>query len=40
MAFPLQQRLHERASILRYTHIDCLDQISVPNLLQQPKARY
>jgi len=24
IAFPLQQRLHERVSILRYTYIDCL----------------
>jgi len=24
IAFPLQQRLHERASILRYTYIVCL----------------
>jgi len=24
IAFPLQQRLHERASMLRYTHIACL----------------
>jgi hypothetical protein len=23
-AFPLQQRLHERASMLRYTYIACL----------------
>jgi hypothetical protein len=24
IAFPLQQWLHERASMLRYTHISCL----------------
>jgi len=24
IAFPPQQRLHERASILRYTYIDCI----------------
>ena len=24
IAFPLQQRLHERASMLRYTYIACL----------------
>ena len=24
IAFPLQQWLHERASMLRYTYIDCL----------------
>jgi hypothetical protein len=24
IAFPLQQRLHERASMLRYTYIVCL----------------
>jgi len=32
-AFPLQQWLHERASLLRYTHIDCLvASIKVTNL--------
>ena len=24
VAFPLQQRLHQRTSILRYTHIGCI----------------
>jgi len=24
IAFPLQQLLHDRASLLRYTYIDCL----------------
>jgi len=29
IAFPLQQRLHERASALRYTYIACLVKIYV-----------
>jgi hypothetical protein len=28
IAFPLQQWLHERASLLRYTYIDCLYRFS------------
>jgi len=27
IAFPLQQRLHERASVLRYTYIACLAEL-------------
>jgi len=27
-AFPLQQRLHERASTLRYTYVDCLVDVN------------
>ena len=29
IAFPLQQRLHKRAPVLRYTYIACLVQTSV-----------
>jgi hypothetical protein len=39
IAFPLQQWLHERASVLRYTYIACLvlgeNQISPGSILQR-----
>ena len=32
IAFPLQQRLHERASVLRYTYIGCLVNRKIASL--------
>jgi hypothetical protein len=34
IAFPLQQRLCERTSVLRYTHTDCLGSVSNSNATQ------
>jgi len=31
IAFPLQQRLHERASVLRYTYVTCLVPLQFAN---------
>jgi len=33
IAFPLQQRLHERASMLRYRYIECLVIFELRNVL-------
>jgi len=39
IAFPLQQWLHARALILRYTYIDCLVQFTACNTKHKPPSR-